>query len=182
MSSNIHVWHILTDDRFAQDKIEKRYAMGGGRGDFWDRVVTKSEKEGGMSVSHLHPVENILLLIFEKRGEMLNNASVLVLGGSETTATLLSAATYLLTMHPRVLQKLTEEIRTTFTESSEIDLVSVQKLKYLLAVLDESLRVHPPTPFSRARLAPKGGAMVLGKFVPENVRIKIRTKTSETNS
>lgn len=78
--------------------------------------------------------------------EIRINASLLVVAGSETTATALSGVTYLLGTHPEVLAKLTKEVRETFSSESEIDLISVQHLKYMLAVLDEGLRLFPPVP------------------------------------
>ncbi|KAJ2984481.1 hypothetical protein NUW58_g6035 [Xylaria curta] len=95
------------------------------------------------------------------------NATVLIIAGSETTATLLSGATFLLTTHPEVLHKLEQEVRSAFKSDEEITLSSVSNLTYMLACLNESLRRYPPVVGSLPRQAPKGGAMVDGKFVPE---------------
>ncbi len=45
------------------------------------------------------------------RAELASNAAVLVIAGSETTATLLSGATYALLKNPKVMQKLKDEVR-----------------------------------------------------------------------
>ena len=95
------------------------------------------------------------------------NADLLIIAGSETTATLLSGCVYLLTTHPEVLDKLTQEVRTTFSEDKEITLLSVNNLHYMMAVLNETLRIYPPVPINMPRCAPKGGAMVAGHFIPE---------------
>lgn len=78
--------------------------------------------------------------------EIRVNASTLVFAGSETTATALSGITYLLGTHPEVLAKLAKEVREHFSDESEIDLISCQHLKYMLAVLDEGLRLFPAVP------------------------------------
>lgn len=52
--------------------------------------------------------------------EMVNNTSVLVLGGAETSATTLSGTTYLLLKNPSVMKKLQQEIRSSFKSSDEI--------------------------------------------------------------
>ena len=52
--------------------------------------------------------------------EMVNNTSVLVLGGAETSATTLSGTTYLLLKNPSVMKKLQQEIRSSFKSSEEI--------------------------------------------------------------
>ena len=93
----------------------------------------------------------------------------MIVAGSETTATLLSGATYLLLKHPEVLKKLTEEVRSTFKSEEEITLLSVNNLEYMLACLNETMRVYPPVPIGMPRVSPKGGAKVAGNFIPENV-------------
>lgn len=72
-------------------------------------------------------------------------------------------------MNRECLAKLTNEVRTAFKTEEEIDLVSVNKLTYMLACLDEALRVYPPVSMGLPRVTPKGGATICGKFVPENV-------------
>ncbi len=66
-----------------------------------------------------------------------------VIAGSETTATLMTGALYLITRHPEVQRKLEHEIRSTFKSEDEILLNTVNELPYMLAVLNESLRRYP---------------------------------------
>lgn len=103
------------------------------------------------------------------REEIYENASLLIGAGSETTATALSAATYLLAMNPEVLAKLVTEVRESFSSESEIDFVSVQKLDYMLAVLDETMRLHPPSPVANLRQVCDGGDVICDQFVPHGV-------------
>lgn len=99
--------------------------------------------------------------------EIMSTFEVLMVAGSETTATLLSGVTYQLLKNPDVLQKLVAEIRSAFAHSYEITMVSVNNLKYQLAVLDEALRIMPPVSGSLVRLVPSGeGEIVGGHFVP----------------
>lgn len=97
------------------------------------------------------------------------NASLLIVAGSETTATLLSGATYLLLKHPEAMKKVVEEVRSTFKSEEEITLSSVGSLEYMLACLNESMRLYPPVPIGMPRVVPKGGAKVAGTFVPGGV-------------
>lgn len=92
------------------------------------------------------------------------------MAGSETTSTLLSGTTFWLLRTPEVYQRLKHEIRTSFTSEEEIDMISVSKLKYLIAVLTEGLRIYPPSPSGLGRLTPANGALVEGYFMPEGVR------------
>ena len=101
--------------------------------------------------------------------ELASNASTLIIAGSETTATALSAATYFLATTPPALAKLTDEVRSTFATEDEIDLTSVQRLTYMLAVLDETLRLYPPVPSGSPRKISDGGETLAGQFVPPGV-------------
>ncbi len=67
------------------------------------------------------------------------------------------------------MKKLTTEIRGAFRSEVEIDFASVSTLTYLLACLDEALRMYPPVPIGLPRVVPKGGATIAGNYVPENV-------------
>ncbi len=98
------------------------------------------------------------------------NAVFLSIAGSETTATGLSGATYLLLQNPHVLEKLRKELDTKFQRSEEITLNSVTSLPYLQAVINETLRHYPPVTGGMVRQVPDGGAMIAGKFVPGGVR------------
>lgn len=91
------------------------------------------------------------------------------MGGSETTATLLAGVTYLLLSNPHALQKLTEEVRSTFSDESEINMTSVNQLTYMLACLNEAMRVYPPVPTGLPRVVPSGGNTILDRYVPEKV-------------
>lgn len=77
--------------------------------------------------------------------ELQETCSSLILGGSETTASLLSGVTYHLLNSPTKLEKLRQEIRETFKDESEINLTSVNALSYEIAVLEEGLRMLPPS-------------------------------------
>ena len=154
---------------FSKGKIEARLKFGGERGDFWDKVIAKSspvlEPEKEPFVKGEHPAEFRGMTL----DEMVSNASTLAVAGSETTATLLSGVTYLLLRNPDKMRKLVAEIRSRFENEDDISIHSVAELKYLLAVLDEALRLYPPVPLNPNRLVPKGGVVVCGKFVPEGV-------------
>lgn len=100
--------------------------------------------------------------------DFIASSDVILVGGSETTATLLSGLTYLLLKHPRALQKLVDEIRTKFQSEEEIDYNTVNSLEYMLACIDEAFRLYPPIPGALLRKTTEGAA-ICGKFVPPGV-------------
>lgn len=134
-----------------EQKVRKRMALGAKRPDFVEGLLQK-KAELGMDMQKLH-----------------TTASLLIAAGSETTATALAGASYLLARHPAALARLAREVRTSFAREEDMDFVSVSRLPYMLACLDETLRVYPPAPPGMPRDVPKGGANIAGHWVPENV-------------
>lgn len=96
--------------------------------------------------------------------ELFGNSSTLIVPSSETTATVLSSVTWLLLRNPEIMSELVSEIRSSFSDVSEINFTSVRQLKYLLACLNEAMRLFPPAPTGLARIVPKGGDMIDGRW------------------
>ncbi|KAI0099754.1 averantin oxidoreductase [Nemania sp. FL0031] len=105
--------------------------------------------------------------------QLEGNAGFIISAGSETTATLLSGITWLLLKHPRVLEKLTREIRTRFNGPDEITISGLNECKYLLGCIEEALRVYPPSAQPHHRIIPPGGAFVNGEFLPAGTSVAI---------
>ncbi|TLD14469.1 hypothetical protein PspLS_11230, partial [Pyricularia sp. CBS 133598] len=98
--------------------------------------------------------------------EICTNTEVLIMGGSETTASALCAATFFLVTNQEVMSRTVQEITATFSATSEIDLYSVSKLTYLEAVIKESIRLYPPAPNALPRKTPPEGNVICGDFIP----------------
>ncbi|KAF9872387.1 hypothetical protein CkaCkLH20_10214 [Colletotrichum karsti] len=141
----------------AKAKLEKRIEIGakGGRPDLIEGLLRKRD-ELGLSFMQL-----------------VSNSNTLVIGGSETTATLLSGVTYYLLTNKHAMEKLAEEVRSTFQSEKDINILSVGKLSYMLACLDEALRMYPPVAMGLPRVTPKAGATVCGRFVPGGTTVAI---------
>jgi cytochrome P450 len=84
-------------------------------------------------------------------GEMVTNATVFMIAGSESTATLLAGTILSLLKNPAKMDKVTKEIRDAFETEDQITTVSSSKLLYMLACLEESLRMTLPATFGLAR-------------------------------
>lgn len=136
-----------------REKLLKRMSLGAERPDLMEGLLRKKE-EMNLSVHKLQMT-----------------SSLLIIAGSETTATALSAVTYLLATHPGPLRRITEEVRSAFGAEDEIDFTAVNRLQYMLACLDEAIRVYPPAPVGLPRQIHKGGANIAGYYVPEDVSI-----------
>ncbi|EUC26939.1 hypothetical protein COCCADRAFT_42157 [Bipolaris zeicola 26-R-13] len=148
---------IVKHDVFMRTQIEKRLALEPSREDFID-VIKPDHARGKQGLS----LEAIC-----------HNASIFVVAGSETTAIALAGATYLLCSHPRILAKLKEEIDSSFDSEEKITLMSVKRLKYLAAVLEETLRIYPAAVGSVPRLIQRHGEVVGGYFLPGGTNVDI---------
>jgi cytochrome P450 len=93
----------------------------------------------------------------------------LILGGSETTATALSSATYYLGLNPEPFKRLCDEVRSAFKTEEEIDILSVGRLEYMPAVLNEAMRMNPPISGTIPRTINQKGDEIAGYFVPPGV-------------
>ncbi|KAK4442242.1 Isotrichodermin C-15 hydroxylase [Podospora aff. communis PSN243] len=104
--------------------------------------------------------------------ELAGTAHIVITAASETTPTALSGAVNLLLRNPDKMEKLKHEIRSTFSSAEEITMLAVSKLPYLLACIQESLRMFPPATHGMVREAAGGGAIVAGHYVPEKTLIE----------
>ncbi|KJZ79057.1 hypothetical protein HIM_01830 [Hirsutella minnesotensis 3608] len=103
--------------------------------------------------------------------EILQNAFTLILAGSETTAAALSGIFFHLSQNEECKARLMEEIRTAFKTEEEVDARAASQLPYLLACINEGLRMYPPLAGPVSRLSP--GGFVDGKYVPAKTRVSI---------
>ena len=101
--------------------------------------------------------------------EIVSNASLLIAAGTETVATLLPAAAYLLATNPETMVRATSEVRNAFEDEISINIQSVGNLKYLSAVIDEALRLFPPVPEGLPRVTPPEGQYICDRWVPGGV-------------
>ncbi|PHH89134.1 hypothetical protein CDD83_6605 [Cordyceps sp. RAO-2017] len=102
-----------------------------------------------------------------------SNSSMFIIAGSETTATLLTGFFSLLSENPKARGRVTNEIRSSFRAQDDITLASVKSLPYLLACINEALRLLPPTPNGMARVVPKAGRVICGQHVPQDTIVSV---------
>ncbi|KAI4089712.1 MAG: hypothetical protein L6R37_008002 [Teloschistes peruensis] len=105
--------------------------------------------------------------------EMVTNSANLIIGGSEPVVTTLACALNLLLRNPESKERLVDEIRHSFQSQEDISAVSTKSLPFLFAVLQETLRLSPPTPDSMRRAVSEGGASVAGENVPQGTTVRV---------
>ncbi|KAJ5193245.1 hypothetical protein N7449_009387 [Penicillium cf. viridicatum] len=106
--------------------------------------------------------------------ELEANSNVLVIAGSETTATLLSGVTYWLLQTPHAMEGITREIRCAMKTEHDITISSTASLPYMLACLKEALRMYPPAPSGQQRmtLGPEP-TQISGYIMPPNTKVSV---------
>ncbi|KAH8728889.1 benzoate 4-monooxygenase cytochrome P450 [Phaeosphaeriaceae sp. PMI808] len=154
---------------FTTDLLSKRLAMGdlvGARSDFMTPVI------GNISESEEKGIT---------RKELNTHSLAVTLAGSQLPTVALTSATYLLMSHPSQLQRLRAEVRSSFQVQSDINVSTTADLQYLTAVVDETLRIHHPTPIHLPRIIPNQGLIVDGQWVPGNTVMGIAMHTALTS-
>jgi cytochrome P450 len=104
---------------------------------------------------------------------LLPKAFLMILAGTETTATALSGVIYYLLANPRVLHRAVHEDREAFQNAADINIESTQDLEYLKPCMNESQRMYPSTPGIFPRRVPREGATICGQHVPGNTIVGI---------
>ncbi|KAG9016362.1 hypothetical protein FRB90_003112 [Tulasnella sp. 427] len=109
--------------------------------------VTVNDNKGGVVdvnetlLAHLVSVTDDKQLI---RDELLN----ILIAGRDTTAATLTFAVYLLALDPGALGKLRKEVLDVVGPTERPTFDHIREMKYLRAVINETLRLFPPVPFN----------------------------------
>ncbi|OBZ74741.1 hypothetical protein A0H81_05751 [Grifola frondosa] len=101
-------------------------------------------------------LSRLLIAVGEKElseAELYEHISTFIIAGQETTSQTIAFSLMELARHPKIQQRLREELKTISGEPTYEDFQS--KLPYLDAVLRETLRIYPPLPyFERVAMKP----------------------------
>ena len=82
---------------------------------------------------------------------MATDADIVVIAGSDTSKTVLSSLFYYLLCDQEKLDKLREEIDRFYPPGESLSSKHFQKMSYLDACINETLRLSPPVPSGSQR-------------------------------
>ncbi|KAE9397925.1 cytochrome P450 monooxygenase CYP63 [Gymnopus androsaceus JB14] len=80
----------------------------------------------------------------------------LLLASRDTTACLLTFVTYFMAIYPEVTKKLRAEVLEHCGSAGSITYEQLRNLKYMRAVINETLRLYPPVPLNVRECRPSG--------------------------
>ncbi|KAL1634869.1 hypothetical protein SLS58_010498 [Diplodia intermedia] len=149
--------------RSAKDRVDRRLERAGDdeqHPDMWHYVLRQPE---GRRLD---------------REDMYVNASLFMLAGAETTATLLSGLVWFLCRDPMRMEKLCGEVRGAFGGEGEIGMAALRELPYLAACVEEALRLYPPLPIGPPRQVHPDGNVICGQWVPGKTRVAVAQWTA----
>ncbi|KAJ5933979.1 sterigmatocystin biosynthesis P450 monooxygenase stcL [Penicillium verhagenii] len=155
---------MMKNTSLSREKADRRLRKGTRRPDFMSALL-----KHGLSDEKSQFTENqSIMSLTEIHANFIRR---ITLAGSETSASLLSGCIFLLCKNATAMVDLRSEVRTAFSEDKDITSSQCARLNYLNAVIEESLRLYPPFVTSLLRIAPTGGEIVDGYFVPEHANV-----------
>lgn len=112
------------------------------------------------------------------------DAGLIAIAGSDTSASTFIYAIYFLATNPTIMAKLRAEINTALASEPNPGAWSYDKVKnlsFLENVILETLRMRPAVPTGTTRETPKGGIIIGGRHIPENVNVMLPIMPIQTS-
>ncbi|EOD51628.1 putative benzoate 4-monooxygenase cytochrome protein [Neofusicoccum parvum UCRNP2] len=106
------------------------------------------------------------------------DARLIIIAGSDTTAAALANTIYYLAKDRRVLEKLRSILDTTFPNGlASWTYAEVKNIAYLDYIINEVLRLRPPVPSGLSRTTPPEGLQIDDVFIPGDTVVMISAHT-----
>nr|P0DPA4.1 RecName: Full=Cytochrome P450 monooxygenase FCK2; AltName: Full=Cytokinin biosynthesis protein 2 [Fusarium pseudograminearum CS3096] len=105
------------------------------------------------------------------------DAQLIAVAGSDTTAASLSCLFSELAVNPETCLNLQRELDQYHAEHDKPDHLSLSKLRYLQACIDESMRLYPAIPSGLQRMTPPEGLDIGNTYLPGDTIVTIPTYT-----
>ncbi|XP_057827379.1 flavonoid 3'-monooxygenase [Cryptomeria japonica] len=103
------------------------------------------------------------------KGILLNMISA----GTDTATRTVEWAMSELIRHPHLMNKVRDELERVVGTEERVAESHLPQLKYLQAVVTETLRLHPPTPLMLPHASPDSSREIMGHFIPPNSHVMV---------
>ncbi|KAJ5629034.1 hypothetical protein N7490_011262 [Penicillium lividum] len=149
-----------TAERLYRAAVMERLANSSAynRGDFMDSMTPNRGQKEGLTDD-----------------ELVANANILIVAGSETTATLLAGVTYFLLQNPEKLEKVVSEVRSVMQSKLPISVTSnwgKGPYTYMWACIQETSRLYPPVPTGLQRVT-LDSTLIAGHGIPAGTKVHV---------
>ncbi|CCF34289.1 benzoate 4-monooxygenase cytochrome P450 [Colletotrichum higginsianum] len=114
---------------------------------------------------------------WQDRMNLYGDAYLIIIAGSDTTSATLTCLIFELAQHKEHAQRLREEIDDYFAHNENPEHLSLSKLQFLQACIDETLRLHPTVPSGLQRMTPPEGMEIDGTFIPGDTIVQVPNHT-----
>ncbi|KAI6039227.1 cytochrome P450 [Pisolithus marmoratus] len=128
-------------DPILKDALEMKRSMKEGEEPTGQAYTGENGVLEDTLVGHLVNCTEDLTII---RDEIVN----ILIAGRDTTASTLTSLIYMLSQHPDILKRLRAEVLSKVGSSRRPTYDDVREMKYMRAVINETLRLYPPVPFN----------------------------------
>ncbi|XWS61921.1 hypothetical protein CRYUN_Cryun07bG0166100 [Craigia yunnanensis] len=144
-------------------------------------VATEKEKVDGKSEKKLDFLQ--LLLELKENEDSASSITMnqlkgmlmdIVVGGTDTTSTMVEWTMAELIQHPEIMEKVKKEIDDVVGLNSTVEEVHLPNLRYLHAVIKETFRLHPALPLLVPR-CPSLSNTIGGYTIPKGSRVFLNT-------
>ena len=107
-------------------------------------------------------------------GQLVSEAGLLIIAGSDTTITATTATIFYLLHYPPALTRLQSEIRSAFTDVEGICIgTQLSTCQYLYACIDEAMRLTPSVGSTLMREVLPGGLVIDGEWFPPGTDVGV---------
>ncbi|KAL3536169.1 hypothetical protein ACH5RR_004630 [Cinchona calisaya] len=144
--------------KFVEERLQERQAGGGQRKKDFLEVLLEFEGNGKDEPAKIseHDLNIIIMEVF--------------IAGSETTSGTTEWAMVELLSNPSTMSKLKKELNEVVGRGRKFQEEDIENLKYLQAVLKETLRLHPPVPLLVPRRATQD-TNFMGYDIPKDTQV-----------
>ncbi|MCD7449304.1 hypothetical protein HAX54_051046 [Datura stramonium] len=142
---------------FLKERFEERERTGEKKNDFLE-VLLEYEGKGKDEPKKISDHELILIIL------------EIFFAGSETTSSSIEWAMTELLCNPEAMYKVKSELSDVLGDAKKLEEADIDSLKYLQAVVKETLRLHPPIPFLVPRKAIQETEF-MGYHIPKGTQV-----------
>ena len=103
--------------------------------------------------------------------ELVDECTVFVIAGADTTATVINNCFFYLAKHPEIQDKVVKELHEHYDSLDDVLTADIAKLPYLHAVLRESMRIWPAVTGHQERINREEDSIISGYHIPKGTEI-----------